>query len=326
MRAAWYEKNGAAAEVLTVGEIETPRPGPGEVRVKLATSGVNPSDVKSRAGTARKIAFPRVIPHSDGAGEIDAVGEGVAPARVGERVWTWNAQWKRPFGTAAQYVVLPSAQAVALPAHTDFAAGACLGIPALTAWHALALADAHAGTRLLIAGGAGAVAHYAIQFAKARGASVITTVSSPGKAEVARAAGADHAVDYKREDVGARVAALTDKAGVDAVIELDLAANAHLIPAVLRPKGTVVVYGTGKPEAQIPASFCLVNSIRLQFMLVYELTAEERARAVDDITAMLKANALIHNVAKTFPLADIVAAHQLVESGAAVGNVVMEMG
>jgi len=325
MRAAWYEKNGAAAEVLNVGEVATPRPGPGEVRVKLATSGVNPSDVKSRAGTARKIAFPRVIPHSDGAGEIDQVGEGVPPARVGERVWTWNAQWKRPFGTAAEYVVLPAAQAVALPPHVDFAAGACLGIPALTAWHALALAEAGAGTKLLIAGGAGAVAHYAIQFAKARGASVITTVSSPEKAQVARAAGADHTIDYKREDVGERVAALTGKAGVDAMIELDLAANAHLIPAVLRPKGTVVVYGTGRPEAQIPASFCLVNSIRLQFMLVYELTADERAHAIDDITAMLKANALIHNVAKTFPLADIVTAHRLVEDGKAIGNVVMDL-
>lgn len=326
MRAAWYEKNGAAAEVLRVGEMATPRPGPGEVRVRLATSGVNPSDVKSRAGTARKIAFPRVIPHSDGAGEIDAVGEGVSPARVGERVWTWNGQWKRVFGTAAEYVTLPAAQAVGLPAHITFAAGACLGIPALTAWHALALADAGAGTSLLIAGGAGAVANYAIQFAKARGARVITTVSSPAKAEVARAAGADHVVDYKRENVGERVAAITGKAGVDAVIELDLAANAHLIPAVLRPKGTVVVYGTGKPEAQIPASFCLVNSIRLQFMLVYELSADERAHAIADIARMLEANALIHNVAKTFPLADIVAAHQTVEAGSAIGNVVMEVG
>ncbi|HEV3185891.1 MAG TPA: NADPH:quinone reductase [Xanthobacteraceae bacterium] len=326
MRAAWYEKNGAAADVLHVGEVETPRPGPGEVRVRLVTSGVNPSDVKSRAGTARKIAFPRVIPHSDGAGEIDQVGEGVPPARIGDRVWTWNGQWKRAFGTAAEYVTLPAAQAVALPANTGFAAGACLGIPALTAWHALALADAKPGMTLLIAGGAGAVAHYAIQFAKARGAGVITTVSSGAKAEVARAAGADHTLDYKRENVGERVAAIAGKAGVDAIIELDLAANASLIPAVLRPKGTVVVYGTGKPEAAIPAGFCLVNSIRLQFMLVYELTADERARAIADIGRLLAANALIHNVAKTLPLADIVAAHQLVESGTAVGNVVMEMG
>src|SRR6186713_1571720 len=132
MRAAWYEKNGAAAEVLQVGEVETPQPGPGEVRIKLRTSGVNPSDVKNRAGTSRKIAFPRVIPHSDGAGEIDAVGAGVAKARVGERVWTWNGQWKRPFGTAAEFITLPSAQAAPLPKGTSFEEGACLGIPALT--------------------------------------------------------------------------------------------------------------------------------------------------------------------------------------------------
>jgi NADPH:quinone reductase len=140
MLAAWYEKNGTAKDVLHVGEMDTPKPGPGEVRIKLKSSGVNPSDVKNRAGTTRKIAFPRVIPHSDGAGEIDAVGEGVAPARVGERVWTWNAQWKRPFGTAAEYVVLPENQAVKLPAAISDEAGACLGIPALTAWHAIDIA------------------------------------------------------------------------------------------------------------------------------------------------------------------------------------------
>jgi NADPH:quinone reductase len=326
MRAAYYEKNGAAADVLHVGEVETPGPGPGEVRVRLKTSGVNPSDVKSRAGTARKIAFPRVIPHSDGAGEIDLVGEGVPRGRIGERVWTWNAQWKRAFGTAAEYVTLPAPQAVALPPQVGFAAGACLGIPALTAWHALALAGAGAGTTLLIAGGAGAVAHYAIQFAKARGATVITTTSSTAKAKVAREAGADHVVDYIRDNVGERVAAITNKAGVDAVIELDLAANAGLLPTVLRPKGTVVVYGTGKPEAQIPAAFCLVNSIRLQFMLVYELTTDERARAIADITAMLAQDKLIHNVAATMPLDDTVAAHQMVEQGKAIGNVVLNVG
>jgi len=325
MRAAWYEKNGAADEVLSFGEMESPRPGPGEVRVRLKTSGVNPSDVKSRAGTARKIAFPRVIPHSDGAGVIDQVGEGVPPGRLGERVWTWNGQWKRPFGTAADYIVLPQAQAVRLPDHVGFEAGACLGIPALTAWHALSLAGTGEGMTLLIPGGAGAVAHYAIQFAKARGARVITTVSSDAKGQVARAAGADHTIDYKNEDVGARVADLTGKSGVDAIIELDFAANVHLLPALLRPKGTVVIYGTGKPEAPIPASFCLVNSIRLQFMLVYELTTEQRNRAIADIHRLLEEGRLMHNIAMTFPLADIVAAHVAVEQGKAMGNVVMEI-
>ena len=323
MRAVWYEKNGAANEVLQVGEVETPQPGPGEVRVKLKTSGVNPSDVKTRAGTARKIAFPRVIPHSDGAGVIDAVGEGVAPSRMGERVWTWNGAWKRPFGTAAEYIVLPEAQAVKLPDAISFEAGACLGIPALTAWHAIDLSGARKGTTLLIAGGAGAVAHYAIQFAKARGATVIATVSSPEKAKLARDAGADHTIDRKTEDIGARVMALT-KGGADAVIELDLTANAALLPATLRPRGTLVVYGTG-PQVQFPGSFCLGNNITVKFLLVYELTADERARAVAGITRMLEANTLVHNVARTFPLGDIVAAHETVEQGRVAGNVVMQV-
>jgi NADPH2:quinone reductase len=322
MRAAYYEKNGST-DVLHVGEVDTPQPGPGEVRVRLKTSGVNPSDVKTRAGTARKIAFPRVIPHSDGAGEIDAVGAGVPSSRIGERVWTWNGAWKRPFGTAAEYIVLPEIQAVTLPDAVSFEAGACLGIPALTAWHAIDIAGTKSGMTLLIAGGAGAVAHYAIQFAKARGAFVLTTVSSAEKAKLALDAGADVAIDRKTEDVGARVMALT-KGGVDAVIELDLTANAALLPQTLRPRGTLVVYGTG-PQVQFPGSFCLVNNITVKFLLVYELTADERARALDAITRMLQANRLKHNVAQTFPLAEIVAAHQAVESGKVAGNVVMTM-
>jgi len=324
MRAAYYEKNGPAKEVLHVGEVETPQPGPGEVRIRLKTSGVNPSDVKNRMGTTRKIAFPRVIPHSDGAGEIDAVGEGVAAARLGERVWTWNGQWKRPFGTAAEYIALPENQAVKLPAAIGFEAGACLGIPALTAWHAIDIAGTTQGSTLLIAGGAGAVAHYAIQFAKARGATVITTISSPEKAAVARAAGADHTIDYKRENVGERVMALT-KGGADAVIELDLTANAPLLPVTLRPHGTLVVYGTG-PQVQFPGSFCLVNNITAKFMIVYELMPQARARAIADITRMLEANRLIHNVAARFPLDQIVAAHEAVEQGRAIGNVVVTLG
>jgi NADPH2:quinone reductase len=321
MRAAYYEKNGSAAEVLHVGDVDTPQPGPGEVRVKLKTSGVNPSDVKTRAGSARKIAFPRVIPQSDGAGVIDAVGDGVAKSRIGERVWTWNGAWKRPFGTAAEYIVLPQAQAARLPDAVSFEAGACLGIPALTAWHAIDIAGTKSGTTLLIAGGAGAVSHYAIQFAKARGATVIATVSSPEKAKIAREAGADHTIDYKTENVGERVMALT-KGGVDAVIELDLTANAVLLPAVLRPYGTLVVYGTG-PQVQFPGSFCLVNNVTVKFMLVYELATEARTRAIEDITRMMEAGRLAHNVAATFPLADIVKAHETVEQGKAIGNVVM---
>jgi len=324
MRAAYYEKNGPAGEVLRVGEIETPKPGAGEVRVRLAVSGVNPSDVKSRTGTTRKIAFPRVIPHSDGAGEIDMVGEGVDKARTGERVWTWNGQWKRAFGTCAEYIVLPAAQAVRLPPQISLEAGACLGIPAMTAVHAVAVADAKPDSTLLISGGAGAVAHYAIQFAKARGARVITTVSSPAKAELARAAGADHIIDYKRENVGERAKEFV-KDGVDAVIELDFAANAKLLPGVLRPKGTVVIYGTGAPEAQVPAFFCLVNAIALKFIFVYELSAPERAAALAEIARLIDADRLMHNVALTLPLSDIIKAHQAVEQCSAIGNVVVSL-
>jgi len=157
MQAVYYERNGAAREVLTVGEVQTPRPGPGEVRVKLAASGVNPSDVKSRQGSTRKIAFPRVVPHSDGAGTIDDVGDGVPKSSIGERVWVWNGQWKRAFGTAAEFIALPAAQAVTLPDNVGFDAGACLGIPAMTAIHAVILADATKNMNLLVSGGAGAV-------------------------------------------------------------------------------------------------------------------------------------------------------------------------
>jgi NADPH2:quinone reductase len=323
MRAAYYEKNGAAREVLRIAEVETPEPGPGEVRVRLAASGVNPSDVKSRAGLTRKIAFPRVIPHSDGAGEIDRVGEGVSPSRVGERVWVWNGQWRRPFGTAAQSIVLPSEQAVPLPASISIEAGACLGIPAYTAYQAVVLAGSEDGSSVLVVGGAGAVGHYAIQFAKKRNATVITTVSSPSKGEIARGAGADHVIDYRREDVGERVMAITGKRGVNAVIELDLAANARLLPAVLAPDGIVAIYGSGAPEVSIPFQFLLQNSIAMKFFLVYMMPPQLRARATADITRMLERGELIHNVAQTFDLDEIAAAHEAVESGKAMGNIVV---
>jgi NADPH:quinone reductase len=323
MRAAYYERNGTARDVLRVGEVETPHAGAGEVRVKLATSGVNPSDVKSRTGLTRKMAWPRVIPQSDGAGVIDEVGEGVPRSRLGERVWVWNGQWKRAFGTAAEYIALPAAQAVKLPDRVSFEAGACLGIPAMTAYHAVVLAGAAHGTSVLVSGGAGAVSQYAIQFAKRAGAEIITTVSSTEKAALARVAGAEHCIDYKQEEVDTRVMELTRKRGVDAVIELDLAANAKLIPGVLRPKGSVIVYGTGG-EALLPAQFCLVNSIRLQFFLVYELDAAERARALAAIEAAL-ADGLINRVAQpTYGLDDIAAAHEAVERGS-IGNVIVTL-
>ncbi len=324
MLAAFYEKHGTARDVLRVGEVPTPSPGPGEVRVRLATSGVNPSDVKTRAG-ARPLLGPIVVPHSDGAGVIDAVGQGVPTRRVGEPVWIWNGQWKRPFGTAAQFIALPSEQAVALPAGTDVAAGACLGIPALTAWQAIRLAGAEPGRTLLVAGGAGAVGHYAIQVAKARGARVLTSVSGAAKAAHARAAGADATIDRKAEDVAARVMQLTDGQGVDAVVELDLAVNAPLLPGTLRPHGVCVVYGTGAGTVTIPAPWLLGNNVAIKFMIVYELSREDRAAALAGVKALLETGRLQHAVGRRLPLGEVALAHELVEQAAVLGNVVLDI-
>jgi NADPH2:quinone reductase len=263
-----------------------------------------------------------VIPHSDGAGIIDDTGEGVSRSRIGERVWLWNGQWKRAFGTAAEYITVPALQAVVLPEKTSFQAGACLGIPAMTAAHAVLLGGIGKGTTVLVSGGAGAVSQYVIQFAKAAGATCLTTISSPEKAKAAQEAGADHVIDYKRDSVSDRVMEITGKRGVDVVIDMDLTANAKLIPGVMRPKGNIIVYGTG-PEATLPAAFCLVNSIRLQFFLVYEIDAIEREQALATINAALKQGFLLNRVAQqTFKLDDIVGAHEAVERGS-LGNVLM---
>ncbi len=326
MIAAFYERQGAARDVLRVEEVPTPEPMAGEVRVRLRASGVNPSDVKSRSGSVRRpMPFPRIIPHSDGAGEIDAVGPGVPGKRIGERVWLWNGQWKRACGTAAQYITVPEAQAVRLHDGVDWAEAACLGIPAMTAWQAVRLAGAEPGRTLLVMGAAGAVGHYAVQIARARGARVIGTVSSEGKAAHARAAGADYVIDRHREDLSQRVSELTRGFGADAVVEVDVAANAKLLPGVLRPPGTVVVYGTGQPEVTIPGGWMLFSSIALQFMLVYELTPADRAAALAGLQSMMKHGALQHAVGLRTKLADIAAAHEAVETAAVIGNVVLEI-
>jgi NADPH:quinone reductase len=326
MQAAFYTRQGPASEVLQVGEQPTPQPGSGEVRVRLRTSGVNPSDYKVRqGGFGRVLAYPLVIPHSDGAGVIDAVGAGVPASRVGERVWLWNGQWLRAFGTAAQFIALPAAQAVQLPDAVGDAQAACLGIPALTALHAVRLADLRPGMQVLVAGGAGSVGHYAIQFARLRGATVLSTVSSEHKAAHARQAGAEHTILYRDEDVAARVQALTAGHGVDAVIEMDFTANARLYPACVRPGATIVVYGMGAMEASLPTFWFMRNRITLRFVYVYEMEPAERAACLRELNALLREGALRHTVALRLPLADIARAHDIVEQGQAVGNVILDI-
>ncbi|MGE4220574.1 MAG: NADPH:quinone reductase [Alphaproteobacteria bacterium] len=327
MQAAYYTKRGTAREVLEIGTVPTPDPKPGEVRVRLQTSGVNPSDVKMRqAGSPRPMPGDLVIPHSDGAGVVDAVGEGVDASRIGERVWIWNAGYRRAEGSAAQYVSLPAAQAVGLPGDVDMAVGACLGIPALTAWRAVTIDGGVAGRNVLISGGAGSVGHYAVQMAKLKGAAqVIATVSSPEKADIAREAGADATIDYRREDVAARVRELTEGRGADRIVEVAFDANVGLLPDALAPHGDVVVYGMGAREVTIPAGALMQRNNRLLMILVYELLPADRRAALEDLTRMLAADALIHNVALRCPLSEIAAAHEAVERGTLIGNVVLDI-
>jgi NADPH2:quinone reductase len=325
MKAAFYDRLGAAAEVLQFGEWPEPSPGPGEVRVRMRWSGVNPSDVKSRAGLRSKVMpFERVVPHSDGMGVIDVVGPGVDASRVGERVWTWNAAWGRPMGTAAQSVVLPARQAVRLPEGTPDEAGACLGIPALTALHAVLMAGGVAGQRVMVAGGAGAVGHYAVQFARALGASqVIATISNAQKAEIALEAGADCVINYRDEDATQQVMAASGGHGVNRIIEVDIAANAALDVAVLRPGGDLVVYGSGRADFNLPFFPLISKNLNLRFFIVYNLTDSDRATAESVLDTLLRRGQVQHRIAQRLPLDRIAQAHHLVESGQAIGNVVV---
>ncbi|MBB4063981.1 NADPH:quinone reductase [Gellertiella hungarica] len=320
MLAAWYEKNGSAREVLQVGTLPDPLPGPGEVRVRVAVSGVNPSDVKSRAG--RPLAGPQVVPHSDGAGVIDDVGPGVSSSRLGERVWIWNGQWKRPFGTAAEHIVLPADQAVRLPDATRFEEGACLGIPALTALRAMTVDGDVAGRTVLVSGGAGAVGAYALQFARLMGAGrIITTVSSPEKAQIARSFGADEVIDYRQEDVVSRIRDITDGQGVDRIVEVDAAANAALLPQIVARDGLCVVYGSGRPQVPLDFGPMILIGAAVRFFIVYELVPAVRRNMIRSLSAYLEAGLLKHHLGPAFTLDRVAEAHEAVEGGKAIGNV-----
>ena len=325
MKAAWYSNNGEAREVLMVGELPTPVPAAGEVRVKLAVSGINPSDVKSRRG--RVLGSDRIVPHSDGAGTIDEVGPGVSTTRIGQRVWVWNGQWQRPMGTACQSIVLPESQAVALPDDTDFAAGACMGIPGLTAFHAVSKLGDISGKTVLVIGASSAVGHYAAQMAVVGGARVIGTVGSVAKAEHAMAAGVSETIFYKTESVTERVKALTNGRGVDAIIDMDFSSTAPLIAeGVLAPHGALVCYGSNV-NGDTPVSFrpLLFNSLSLHFFLVYDLNPAERRSALDGLTQLLLNKRLKHTIGARFSLDDIAAAHEAVEAGQLIGNVVLDI-
>jgi NADPH2:quinone reductase len=324
MKAAWYKRNGEARDVLVVGDLPDAPPGPGEVRVRVHVSAVNPSDVKSRR--RRPLVGPRVVPHSDGAGVIDAVGEGVPASRVGERVWLWNGQWQRPWGTAAQAIVLPAGQAVPLPPQAGFDEGACVGIPVLTALQAVRLAGDLQGRTVLVTGAGSVVGHYVTQLAVRRGATVIGTAGSPLRRDLALEAGAAQVVDYRQEAVAERVRALTGDRGVDAVIDMDFQSTARLLgQRVLRPHGRVVSYGSND-TGEIPVDYraLLWDSLSIVCFLVYDLTPADRAAVTAEAQALLAAGGLRHRFAGRFALDDIAAAHEAVEAGRRIGVVLVE--
>jgi NADPH2:quinone reductase len=325
MKAAFYEQAGPS-DVIRLGELPLPEPGPGEVRIRLRFSGVNPVDWKVRkGGPGRKMAFPRIVPHSDGAGDIDAVGEGVPQSRVGERVWVWNAQVKRAWGTAAEYVALPSAQAVAMPDALSYEEGACLGTPALTAAQAVRLTGIGAGATVLVQGGAGAVAQYVIQILKARGATVIATVSSAAKAALASEAGANHVIDYRREDIAQKVQAATGGIGADAMIEVNFTANAARYPGLLRAHPTIVVYGITGSEATLPVLWLMQNSATVKFFTIYDISADDRQGCLRELQGLLAAGRLTHRIGLRLGLSECARAHDIVEQSEVTGNVVLDV-
>jgi NADPH2:quinone reductase len=338
MRAIVYSETGDP-DVLRLTDRPVPEPGPGEVRVRVRVSGVNPTDWKARRGNrGQPPAFAEVVPNQDGSGTIDAVGQGVPGSRIGERVWLWEAAWQRADGTAQEYVVLPARQAVPLPDGASFELGASLGIPALTAHRCLTVYERSggrlapgslAGCVVLVAGGAGAVGNAAIQLAQWAGATVITTVSGPKKAALARAAGADVVVNYRTEDAVAEIRRVAPN-GVDIVVEVAPTANAALNGAVVGTAGTIAVYATDSPhDLALPVWPFMIKNVGYQFVLVYTVPNTAKVHAVEDVSAAVAAGALrVGNEAglplHRYPLDQTAAAHAAVEAGA-VGKVLIDV-
>lgn len=325
MRAVWYDRQGPARAVLQTGELPTPEPQLGQVRVRLEAAGINPSDTYRRGG-ATPMEYTRVIPSSDGAGTIDRVGPGVAEDWVGRRVWLYNGQRNgRWMGTACEYIALDASLVTPLPDHVSFAEGATLGIPAMTAHRCVFVAGPVQGRVVLVTGGAGAVGHYAVQLASWAGAEVIATVSSAEKAARARAGGAAHVIDYRREDVAARVREITHGAGVDHVVDVDLGGNLAAVLASVRDNGSIAYYATnGARTPQVDLRLLMQKNLSLFGMVLPTSPQESRRRAQADLARWSATPGRIMSVAARFPLFEAAAAHEAVERGDKVGTVVLD--
>ena len=326
MHAITYRTFGAAKDVLTLEDMPTPTPAAGEVLVRIETSAVNPSDVRARAGGrpgVTKPPFPVIIPHSDGAGVIEAVGDGIDQTRIGERVWLWNAQWQRPFGTAADYIALPAGQAVPLPENVSFDEGAVLGIPGLTAVHTVLGGGPVAGKTLLISGGAGSVGRLAVQIASASGARVLATCSAED-IEDTKAAGATHAFNYNSENLADQILSTTDGQLIDRIVEVEFGKNIATNTAVIAPNGTLVAYGSAKDMTPtLPFYPLMFKAVTLDLALIYLLSPAARTRATNALTDLLTQNALDIRIADRLPLSQTAKAHEIVENGTRKGAVLL---
>lgn len=332
MKAVFNTARGTARDTLALKEVDLPSPGAGEVLVAMRASGVNPSDVKLRSGAQGPMIADQVLVHNDGAGVIEAVGEGVGPARVGQRVWMYNINrsadglGQGPLGTAAQYAIIPAHLAVELPEEASFEAGACLGVPAMTAHRALMWAGPVAGRTVLVTGGAGAVGHSAIQIAKAKGARVIATVSNDIKAEIAREAGADEVLNYKATPLLDQLLDLVGNGGIDHVVDVDIAAHMEIYPQILKINGSVGAYASASNlTPALPFYPLAFRNIQLQPVFVYSMSDAAKAEAIKDINALLTSGQLSPRIDRRFALEDIAVAHETVEAGSLLGNAVVTL-
>ncbi len=327
MRAAWYESQGEARDVLVVGTMEAPLPASGEVRIEVRRSGVNPGDVKKRSNAfGVGMPYPKVIPHSDGSGTIDAVGKGVPSGLVGERVWCHGAQSYRPFGTAAEFVVVPVGQVSRLPSNASWDQGACLGIPGITAHRAVHVGGDVEGRTVLVQGGAGAVGMAAVALAKYAGARVIATVRSEADSTTARVQGADEVLrtdGLGSEEIVESVLAVAS-GGVDHVVEVAFHANMAVNERILKQGGAIASYATGRPNPEIPFWNLVFKNARLYFLGSDDFPEEAKRRAADDLSELLTRGWAGYPIRRVLPLDEIAAAHELVEQGGRHGRVLLD--
>jgi len=327
VKAAFYERQGDASDVLTVGDVPTPDPAPGEVRVRIYVSGLNPTDTKARSGFSGPMAFPKIVPHQDGAGVIDAVGDGVSVSRIGERVWIYEAQYRRATGTAAEFVVVPEANAVSLPDHVSFETGASLGIAALTAHRCLFADGDIKGRRVLVHGGAGAVGTAAILLAKWAGAWVVATITREVQRDIAFAAGADLVLNIREDDVAGALKDATHDQGVDRIVEVNVSANLALDLAVLAPSGVISAYATQKASdvLELPILKAMVAGAVFRFVFVYTVPADAKRAAVDAVAACIASGVYRPHVGLEVPLDEIAKAHQVQDDGSVIGKILVKV-